>query len=459
MTKYDYDYFVIGGGSGGVRSARIAAAHGARTALAEERYLGGTCVNVGCVPKKLMVYASHFAQDFADAGGYGWTVDAARHDWATLIANKDREIARLNAAYRRNLEAPGVTIYEQRARLADPHTVELADGKRVTAARILIATGGWPELPDQPGAREYGISSNAFFHLPEMPKRVVIAGGGYIAVEFAGILSGLGAEVTQLYRRDLFLRGFDIDVRTALAEELPRHGIDLRFNTVIDRIEKTGDGLAAHLNSGEVLPADQVIYAIGRRPLTAGLGLEEAGVALAENGAVKVNDAYQSSVPHIYAVGDVIDRVALTPVAINEGHALADTLFGGNPRAISYRNIPSAVFSQPPVASVGLPEHEARRQYGTVDLYRTRFRPMKATLAGRDTETMIKIIVDRASQRVIGCHMVGEDGPEIIQGVAIALNLGATKADFDRTIGLHPTVAEELVTLRTKVPDPVEAAA
>ncbi len=454
MPGYDFDFFVIGGGSGGVRAARMAAGHGARVAVAEDLYLGGTCVNVGCVPKKLMVYASHFSQDFEDAAGFGWDVGPRRHDWAKLIANKDTEIARLNGAYKSILEGPGVTIFRERASLVDAHTIAMGD-RRVTAETVLIATGGWPDIPDDPGVREHAISSNEVFHLDRLPERVIIVGGGYIAVEFAGVFHGLGAQVTQLYRGPLFLRGFDEDMRVTLAEEMRKSGVDLRFDSVVTRLEKTPDGLVAHLKDGSTLTADCVMYATGRKPNTQGLGLEAVGVELGRKGGIVVDDAFRTTVPNIYAVGDVIDRVALTPVALAEGHALADTLYGNNPRGVSYENIPSAVFSQPPIATVGLTEAQARQRFsGGVDVYRSSFRPMKHTMSGRDEKTLMKLVVDRETDRVVGCHMVGLDGPEIIQGLAIALNCGATKAQFDRTIGLHPTAAEEFVTMRTKAPDP-----
>ncbi|MCB9947716.1 MAG: glutathione-disulfide reductase [Rhodospirillaceae bacterium] len=457
MTGYDFDFFVIGGGSGGVRAARIAAGHGARTGLAEARYLGGTCVNVGCVPKKLMVYASHFAQDFDDAGGFGWQVGPRTHDWPTLIANKDREIARLNGIYQRVLEGPGVTVFRQTATLLDPHTIALGD-TRVTADTILIATGGQPTLPDDPGVKDHAICSDDVFHLPRRPERIIIVGGGYIAAEFAGVFHGLGTQVVQLYRRSLFLRGFDQDVRLALAEEMRTAGIDLRFNAIVTRLDRSADGITAQLRDAGSLTADCVLYATGRKPNTEGLGLDRVGVALSDSGAVRVDDDFRTSVPNIYAVGDVIHRIELTPVAIAEGHALADTLFANRPRGVSYDNVPSAVFSQPPVASVGLTEEEARRRFRTVDIYKTSFRPMRHTMTGREAKTFMKLVVDADSDRVVGCHMVGHDGPEIIQGLAIALNCGATKAQFDATIGLHPTTAEEFVTMRTKAPDPGEAA-
>jgi len=454
MASYDFDLFTIGAGSGGVRAARIAAQHGARAAVAEERYYGGTCVNVGCVPKKLLVYAAEYAHAFEDAAGFGWTVEKPVHDWPALIAAKDKEISRLNGIYRRLLEGAGVTLFDGRATIVDDHTVEV-NGQRITAERILIATGGWPELPDQPGAREYGITSNEVFHLPRFPSRVVVAGGGYIALEFASLFKGLGAEVTLLYRGHQILRGFDGDVRTFVTDELVKTGIDLRLNTVVERIEKTGDCLVATLSDGTPLPCDAVIYAIGRKPMTARLGLENVGVELDGNGAIKVNDQYQTSVPSIYALGDVTNRINLTPVALAEGHVLADRLYGNRPRDVNYDNIPTAVFSIPPVATLGLTEEQARARRGQeVDIYRSSFKPMRHQLSGRDQRTLMKLVVDRETQKVIGCHMVGSDTPEMIQAIAVAMNMGATKQDFDRTIGLHPTAAEEFVTMRTKAPDP-----
>lgn len=451
---FDYDYFVIGAGSGGVRSARIAAQHGARVAIAEERYFGGTCVNVGCVPKKLLAYASHFAEDFSDAAGFGWTVGETSHDWSRLIANKDTEIDRLNGIYQRLLEGAGVTIFEARAVLEDAHTIRVGD-ETVTADKILVATGGWPNLPDEPGVKEHAITSNEIFHLDKMPKRVVIAGGGYIAVEFASILNGLGAEVCLLYRGELFLRGFDYDVRSTVAEEMAKHGVDLRFHTIISRVSKSRDCLIVELSDGSMVEVDAVLMAIGRTPNTADLGLEKAGVNLADNGAIIVDDDYRTSADNIYALGDVIDRVPLTPVAISEGHALADTLFGGfDDRSVDYRNIPTAVFCRPEIGTVGLNEDEARRKHVAVDIYRTSFRPMKHTLSGRDVRSLMKLVVDRESQRVVGCHVVGDDAAEMVQSVAVAINCGATKRDFDRTIGIHPTSAEELVTMRQKAPEP-----
>ena len=448
-TRYDYDLFTIGAGSGGVRASRMSAAYGARVAVAEERYLGGTCVNVGCIPKKLLVYGSHFGGDFEDAAGFGWTVGESVFDWPSLIRNKDQEIARLNSIYRQLLGNAGVEVFESRARVLDPHTVEV-DGRQVTAANILVATGGWPTVPNVPG-REHAITSNEAFHLSEMPRRVVIVGGGYIAVEFAGIFNGLGAEVTQLYRGPLFMRGFDLDVRNTLAGEMRKKGIDLRFEADIAGIERDGGSLVAALKDGQTLEADAVMFATGRLPNTRGLGIEEIGVELARNGAVVVDERYRTNVPSIWALGDVTDRVKLTPVALAEAMVFARNLFKGDVDSMHYRNIPSAVFSQPPVGTVGYTEEAAREHCGEVDVYRADFRPLKHTLSGRDETTMMKLIVERAGDRVVGCHMVGEEAGEIVQGFAVALNCNATKADFDRTVGIHPTAAEEFVTMREPV--------
>ncbi|MCC7428956.1 MAG: glutathione-disulfide reductase [Alphaproteobacteria bacterium] len=446
---FDYDLFVIGAGSGGTRAARIAAGHGARVAVAEERFFGGTCVNIGCVPKKLMVMAADFAHAFEDARGFGWSVGERRHDWASLIANKDREIARLNGIYRDLLKNAGCTVFEARATILDPHTV-LVGGERVRARVILVAAGGRPVRPDIEGAG-HGIVSDDAFYLKARPRHVLVVGGGYIAVEFAGIFAGLGAAVTQLYRGTLFLRGFDDDIRTHLAEEMRASGIDLRFGSDVTRIEKRADGmLCAHLLGGATIDTDCVFFATGRVPNTAGLGLEAAGVRLDEKGAVIVDADQRSSVPSIYAVGDVTDQLNLTPIALAEGHALADTLFGGRPRRTSHENVATAIFSPPPAATVGFAEAEAAEQFGAVDVYVTRFKPMRHTLSGRARRSMMKLVVDQASQRVVGAHMVGEDAGEIMQGLAIAVNMGASKADFDRTIGIHPTAAEEFVTLRTR---------
>ena len=454
MTEYDYDLFVIGGGSAGVRASRIAASYGARAAVAESTYLGGTCVNVGCIPKKLLVYGAHFAEDFEDAAGFGWTVGAPTFDWPRLIANKDAEIARLNGVYDRLLTNAGVEIFSARAAVVDPHTVAMA-GKRVTARTILVATGGWPTVPDFPG-REHVVTSNEAFHLGALPRRVIVVGGGYIAVEFAGIFNGLGAATTQVYRGPLFMRGFDDDVRDHLAREMAKKGVRLVFDTTISAVEKTSGGLVATFGDGATQAADLVMYATGRAPNTAGLGLGEAGVKLNERGAVVVNEHFRTSVESIYAIGDVIDRLQLTPVALAEGMAVARTLFKGEPTTADYGGVPTAVFSQPAVGTVGLTEVEARERFAAVDVYRSAFRPLKHTISGRDEQTLMKLIVDRASDRVVGVHMVGPEAGEIVQGIAIALKAGATKATFDATIGIHPTSAEEFVTMREPVAEAAE---
>ena len=453
----DYDFFVIGGGSGGVRAARIAGSHGAKVAVAEERYLGGTCVNVGCVPKKLLVYASHFGEDFEDAAGFGWTVGERRFDWAQLIANKNAEIERLNGVYARMLEGSGVDVFDGHAHLVDAHTVAVGE-QTYSADTILVAVGGWPVKPAVPGA-EHAITSNEAFFLDRLPERVVVVGGGYIAVEFAGIFRGLGAQVTQLYRGPLFLRGFDEDVRVTLAEEMTKKGIELHFNANIAGIEKADGALRATLEDGMTIDADCVMYATGRAPLTANIGLENVGVALNAKGAIVVDEYSKTSVDNIYAVGDVTDRVNLTPVAIKEGHAVADTVFGGRPTKTDHADVPSAVFSQPSIGTVGLTEAQARETHGGIDVYRSHFRAMKHTLSGRDEKTLMKLIVDRASDRVVGLHMVGPDAGEIIQGIGIAVKCGATKAQFDATVGIHPTSAEEFVTMRDPVAEPVPAQA
>ncbi len=463
MANHDLDLFVIGGGSGGVRAARMAAQAGAKVAIVESYRYGGTCVIRGCVPKKLLVYASHFHEDFEDAAGFGWQVGGAAFDWARLIANKDREIDRLEGVYERLLQESGVEVLRGHGRLLDAHRVhvETADGegeRTLSAETILIATGGRPVFP--PGAGwEHGITSNEAFHLERLPERIVVYGGGYIAVEFAGIFNGLGARVTQIYRGPQILRGFDDDVRDTLAGELVKKGIDLRVETLIDRIEKADGYLEVHLSDGEILDCDTVMAATGRTPNTENLGLDAAGVALDDKGAVKVDAFSQTSQPNVYAVGDVTDRINLTPVAIQEAMAFVDTVFRNNPRAMDHADVPSAVFSQPPVATVGLTEAQAREQAGALDLYRSTFRPLKHTLSGRDERTMMKLIVARDSQKVLGAHMVGLDAAEIIQGVAIAIKMGATKADFDATVGIHPTAAEEFVTMREPVKRECEQAA
>ena len=454
MPKYDYDLFTIGAGSGGVRASRFSANFGARVAVAEERFMGGTCVNVGCIPKKLFAYASHFSEDFENAAGFGWTVGERKFDWPTLVANKNKEIERLNGIYERLLHAAGVEIFRARATIIDPHTVEV-DGKRVTAENILVATGGWPVVPDIQG-KDLAITSNEAFYLEKLPEKILIIGGGYIAVEFAGIFSGLGVEVIQLYRGPVFLRGFDDDVRHFLADEMRKKGIDLRFNHNLVCIEQSGGKLCGIFDSGLECEVDAVMYCTGRAPNSRGIGLEDVGVKLAESGAVKVDDYFRTAVPSIYAIGDVIDRMQLTPVALAEGMAVANTLFNGKPTKMDYEDIPSAVFSNPNVGCVGLTEAQARDRYGRVRVFTSDFKALKHTLSGSDERTFMKLIVHRDSDRVLGCHMVGPDAGEIIQGMAIALKCGATKAQFDATIGIHPTAAEEFVTMRTPVPDEEE---
>jgi glutathione reductase (NADPH) len=447
MARYDFDLFTIGAGSGGVRASRMSASFGAKVAVAEERYLGGTCVNVGCIPKKLLVYASHYGDDFDDAAGFGWTAGERHFDWSRLIANKDNEIHRLNGVYRKLLGAAGVDIFEGHAELIDAHTVAV-DGRKFTAKYVLIAAGSWPTVPTYTGST-YAITSNEAFYLPALPDKVIIVGGGYIGVEFAGIFHGLGAHTTELYHRELFLRGFDDDIRSTLAEEMRKRGIDLRFDTDIVEIDKVNGRLAATLGDGSVLVADQVLYATGREPKTRELGLERAGVMVRDNGAVVVDEYSKSNVDNIYAIGDCTDRMMLTPVAIAEGMAVANTLFNNKPSKPCYQNVPTAIFSTPTCATVGLTEEQARQDYN-VDIYRTVFRPLRHTLTGRDERTMMKLVVDQKTDRVLGCHMVGSDAGEIVQGLAVALNCGATKAQFDATVGIHPTAAEEFVTMRTK---------
>jgi len=450
MSGYDVDLFVIGGGSGGVRAARIAAQHGARVMLAEEYRLGGTCVIRGCVPKKLLVYASRFRAEFDDAGGFGWDVSHATFDWPTLIANKNKEIARLEAAYTATLDGAGVGIAKSRAVIADAHTVQLADGKRVRAAYILIATGAAPGYGDPIDGVEHAISSNEAFHLPRLPPQILIQGGGYIAVEFAGIFAGLGAHVTLVYRGENILRGFDDDVRAHVRMDMEKHGIKVVTGCKVAAIERIGQRLSARLSSGNQVGVDCVMFAVGRPPNVAGIGLEAAGVAIGKNGGIAVDDYSRSSVANIYAVGDVTNRIALTPVAIREGHAFADTVFGGKPTIVDHRNVPTAVFSDPEVGTVGLTEAQARAQLGRTDVYKAMFKPLKATLSGRDTTVLIKLVVDGLTDRVVGCHIVGEGAAEMIQVAAIAVRMGASKADFDDTMALHPTTAEELVTMRHK---------
>lgn len=448
MTSFDVDLFVIGGGSGGVRAARIAGGYGARVMLAEEFRLGGTCVIRGCVPKKLLVYASRFADEFADAKGFGWTVPAPIFDWPTLIANKDKEIDRLERAYGTTLANANVEVIRQRAVVDGPHTVRLADGRRVTAAHILVATGGWPQLPADISGIEHAITSNEAFYLDALPKRVVINGGGYIAVEFAGIFHGLGSEVTIVYRGDDILRGFDDDLRAGLVEAYSRRGIRILTRTRITGIVRGASGLEVALSDGSILPCDKAMFATGRIPHTGNLGLETAGVELDGRGAVKVDAFSRSSIPSIYAVGDVTDRVNLTPVAIREGHAFADTVFGKHPVAMDHRLIPSAVFSTPELGTVGLTETQAAAAYPVIDVYKTSFRTMKATLSGSAERMMMKLLVDGVSDRVVGAHILGPDAGEMAQLLGVLLKAGATKRDFDQTCALHPSAAEELVTMR-----------
>lgn len=459
MSKFDYDLFVIGAGSGGVRAARIAAGYGAKVAVAEEYRVGGTCVIRGCVPKKLLVYASRFADDFEDAPGFGWTVGETSFDWAALIAAKDKELSRLEAAYRANLDRSGVEIIAERATVEGPNAVKLSgSGKTVTAGKILIATGGTPWMGEEIPGREHVITSNEALELPALPKSIIVAGGGYIAVEFAGIFANLGVDTTLVYRGDKILRGFDEDLRDRLTEAYLKRGINIVTGHIFDRIDKTGTGLAGHLTSGQTLEAEKIMFAIGRTPNTRGLGLQQAGVELGWNGHVVVDEYSKSSVDSIFAVGDVTGRTALTPVAIREGHAFADTEFGGKPRMIEHTFIPTAVFSTPELASIGLPEHEAQERCTRLDVYKASFRPMRATLSGRDERAFMKLLVDGDSGKVIGCHVLGEGAAEIVQMATVAIRLGATKADFDATMALHPTMAEELVTMREKWIAPTEAA-
>jgi glutathione reductase (NADPH) len=448
MPEYDFDLYIIGAGSGGVRASRIAAQGGARVGICEDSRVGGTCVIRGCVPKKLLVYGSHFHEDFEDAAGYGWTVGETKFDWPTLIANKDTEIDRLNLIYKKLLADAGVTLHESRGRLVDNHTVNVG-GHRITAERIVVATGGRPVKPPIVGA-ELAITSNEAFHLPQLPPRIVVVGGGYIAVEFAGIFNGLGAEVTQIVRRDLVLRGFDEDVRRVLQQELTKKGIIFRTGSEIVAIEEGEGFLRCRTAAGEAIETDAVMYATGRTPNTEDLGLVEVGVTLNKAGAIAVDEWSQTTVPGIYAIGDVTDRINLTPVAIMEGHYLANTLFHDRPMKPDHSNVPSAVFSQPPVATVGLTEEQARRTYGEIDVYASSFRPMKYTMSGRHHSSFMKLLVDAKSDKVVGAHMVGDDAAEIIQGLAVAIKAGATKRHFDTTVGIHPTAAEEFVTMRTK---------
>jgi len=456
MPRYDFDLLTIGAGSGGVASSRRAGTYGARVAICEELRVGGTCVLRGCVPKKLLVYGAQFADAFADAEGFGWTVPPADFDWPKLIAAKDKEIGQLSQIYINMLNNSSVEIINGHAALADAHTVEVA-GRNYTAGNILIATGSWPETPDIPGI-EHVISSNEALDLEKLPRRIVIVGGGYIAVEFAGIFSGFGSEVVELIRRPELLYGFDDDIRVALGEEMRLRGVDIRGRTQVAQIDKTARGYLVTTTAGNTIETDLVMYATGRRPNTKGMGLAEVGVRINEAGAVIVDEWQRSSVPNIYAIGDVTDRINLTPVAIAEGRAIAETLYNNNPTKMDHTHVPSAVFSQPPIGAVGLTEERACREYGEVDVYMARFKPMKNTLSGREERTLMKLVVDANTDRVLGCHMLGPDAPEIIQGLAVAVKCGATKRQFDQTVGIHPSAAEEFVTMREKSVRPKLAA-
>lgn len=446
MSEKDYDLFVIGAGSGGVRAARMAASFGARVAIAEDRYMGGTCVNVGCVPKKLYVYASEFGKAFEDARGFGWDSSKPAFDWATLRDNKKTEISRLNAIYRKMLKGANADVIDGRARIVNATTVAVGD-REYSAGKILIATGGWPHIPQFPGS-ELAITSNDVFDLDSFPERLVIVGGGYIAVEFAGIFNGLGAHVTQLYRGPLFLRGFDADIRAHAAREIAKTGVDLRFEVNVESISRGADGLELELTDGSRLTADAVLYATGRKPHLDGLGLEQTGIKLTEFGTIAVDEHFETDEPGIFALGDVIGGMELTPVALAEGMAFARRQFGEAGQQVDYDFIPTAVFCQPNIGTVGFTEEQARAKFGHIRLFKATFRPMKHTISGRDEQTFMKLVVDKATDRVVGLHMMGPDAGEIVQGMAIALRAGATKALFDSTIGIHPTAAEEFVTMR-----------
>jgi len=450
MVDHDVDLFVIGAGSGGVRAARVAASYGARVMIAEEYRVGGTCVIRGCVPKKLLVYASRFSDEFEDAAGYGWSVGRPKFDWAALIANKDREIARLEAAYTTTLERYNVEIVKSRAVLEDAHTVRLATGARIRAETILIATGARPHHGTPIAGEKHVISSNEAFHLKKLPKRILIQGGGYIAVEFAGIFNGLGSEVTLVYRGEKILRGFDEDVREHLTRELGLRGIKVLTRKIVKAVEEVDHGFDVALSDNKQIMVDLAMFATGRRPNVEGLGLETAGVKISERSGIIVDAYSKTTVPNIYAVGDVTDRVNLTPVAIREGHAFADTVFGEKLTEVDHSKVPTAVFSEPEVGVIGLTETQAVEKLGKVDIYKTSFRPMKATLSGRDTRVFMKLVVDGNTDKIVGCHIIGPDAAELIQVVGIAVTMGATKADFDATMAVHPTAAEELVTMREK---------
>ncbi len=459
MADHDVDLFVIGAGSGGVRAARIASSHGARVMIAEEFRVGGTCVIRGCVPKKLLVYASRFSDEFEDAAGFGWGVPEPTFHWPMLIGNVHREVARLEAAYTATLDRFNVALVKSRAVLDDAHTVRLADGKRVRAETILISTGAWPHYgPKIPGL-QHAISSNEVFHLKDLPKRIVIQGGGYIAVEFACIFAGLGSQVTLVYRGENILRGFDDDIRESLRREMRARGITVACGHTVAAIESASGEFVMRLSDGNTIAADKVMFAIGRRPNVMGLGIENLNVRIHEHGGIAVDEYSRTTVPNIYAVGDVTNRVNLTPVAIREGHAFADTVYGGKPTPVDHANVPTAVFSEPELGVIGLTEQQARERLAKVDIYKTSFRPMKATLSGRDSRVFMKLVVDGITDRVVGCHIAGPDAGELIQVLGIAVKMGATKADFDATMAVHPTAAEELVTMREKAASYVRAAA
>ncbi len=450
MANYDFDLFVIGGGSGGVRAGRMAAGRGLKVGIAEEFRYGGTCVIRGCVPKKLFVYASHFSEDFEDAAGFGWQVGERRFDWPTLIANKDAEIARLSALYERGLNNAGAQIIHSRAELRDAHTIHLStENRTVSADKILIATGGWPSLPEVPGI-EHAITSNEAFHLPQLPRRALVVGGGYIAVEFAGIFHGLGVETKLLYRGAEILRGFDMDIRTMLHREMAKKGLEVRLNANPARIEKHGESLIVTLEDGATIETDCIMYATGRKPNIAGLGLDAAGVAVNAKDAIAVDEYSHTNVENIWALGDVTDRVNLTPVAIHEAMCFVSTVFGGKPLPVDHELIPTAVFSQPSIGVCGLTEEAARLRFKHIDIYKAEFRPMKHTLSGREERMLMKLIVDADNDKVLGCHILGADAGEIIQSLGVAIKMGATKADFDATMAVHPTAAEEFVTMREK---------
>ena len=450
MAEFDVDLFVIGGGSGGVRAARIAAGHGARVMIAEEYRMGGTCVIRGCVPKKLLVYASHIHHEIEDAAGFGWTIPLATFDWPTLIANKDKEIARLEAAYTANVEKSGARIVKTRAVFEDAHSLRLGTGETIKSKYVLIATGGAPNHGAAIPGIEHVISSNEVFHLKSLPKRILIQGGGYIALEFACIFAGFGCDVTLVYRGENILRGFDEDVRIHVRSEIEKEGITVLTGCTVSKVDKHGNEFTSHLSNGSSIASDQVMFAIGRHPNVANLGLEKADVAInPRNGGIAVDNFSRTSVPNIYAIGDVTHRLNLTPVAIREGHAFADTVFGKRTVEVDHAEIPTAVFSQPEVGTVGLTEAQGRAQFSHVDIYKSNFKPMKATMSGRDTRILMKLVVEATTDRVVGCHIVGDGAAEMAQLLGIAVKMKATKADFDATMALHPTAAEELVTMRT----------